>query len=263
MTRTLTIFGRELRELRLNKTFFQTMALFPILMIGLPVMAILLFSAAVNGAISNESLTDGVVNQSSAISGNSTADILASVVAICFSFFLPVPMVLPMTIASHSVVGEKEKKSLEPLLVTPVKTNELLIGKALSAVVPTVALCWGSFLGLVIVMQIILLPAVVRVINWPVWSVTVFTWTPLLAIMTALVGVVLSSKAKDARAAQQTGSLMVLPLLIIILGLAFGYIQINWGWCLAGIIIGLVLDVLLYRFALRTFERENILTRWK
>lgn len=263
MSRTMVIFGREMRELRLNRTFFQSMALFPILMVGLPVMAIILFNVAVHGVINNDNITDGVVNQSNAITGNSTADIMASVVTICLSFYLPVPMVLPMMIAAYSVVGEKEKKSLEPLLVTPIKTSELLIGKALSAVIPTVVLCWGSFVAVLLVLGFILNQEALKLVDLPLWTLTVFSWTPLLAIMTAFVGVILSSRARDARAAQQTGSLMVLPLLIIVLGLAFGFIKINWAWYAGGVVIGLVLDILLYQTALRTFERENILTRWK
>jgi len=259
----MVIFGRELRELRLNRTFFQTMAVFPVLMIGLPIVAIVFFNIALNGVVNSKAIADGVISEAGAISGNSTADILGAVVAICLSFFLPVPMVLPMTIASYSLVGEKEKKSLEPLLVTPIKTSELLIGKALSAVVPTVALCWGSFLVLILIIRLLLNDDVLKVVDLGVWTATVLSWTPLLALMTALVGVILSSRAKDARAAQQTGSLMVLPLLVVVLGLAFGYIKIGWNWCIAGIAIGLIIDILLYRLALRVFQRENILTRWK
>ncbi len=263
MSRTLVVFEREIQELRLNRTFFQSMAIFPVLMIGLPVIAIVFFNIAVRGVINSTSIANGIVSEGGAIKGGSTADILAGVVVICMSFFLPVPMVLPMMIAAHSVVGEKEKKSLEPLLVTPIKTGELLKGKALSAIVPTLLLCWFSFTAVVLIMRLLLTPDVLQVIDWPVWLVTVYAWTPLLATMTALIGIMLSSRARDARAAQQTGSIMVLPLLIMVLGLAFGYIQINWVWCIGGIALGLVLCYLLYRRALITFERENILTRWK
>ncbi len=263
MARTLVILGRELRELRLNRTFFQTMAVFPVIMIGLPVVAILFFTAAVKGVVSGDSMTDGMVSQAGIISGNSTADILAGVVIICLSFFLPVPMVLPMTIASYSVVGEKEKKSLEPLLVTPIKTSELLIGKALSAIVPTLLLCWVCFTAVLLVIRLLVNDAVLSRLNLPVWAATVYLWTPLLATMTALAGVILSSRARDARAAQQTGSLMVLPLLGFVLGLAFGFITISWVWCLLGVLLGLVVNLLLYQVALQVFQRENILTRWK
>ncbi|MEI6042793.1 MAG: ABC transporter permease subunit [Chloroflexota bacterium] len=263
MSRILAIFGREMLELRLNRTFFQTMALFPILMVGLPVAAIIFFSIAVNGVINSTSIANGITSEGGGIAGGSTAEILGSIVVICLSFFLPVPMVLPMTIASYSVVGEKEKKSLEPLLVTPIKTSELLTGKALSAVVPTVLLCWGSFIALLFIIRLVLSEEVLKTIDVGVWVFTVLSWTPLLAIMTALAGIMLSSRARDARAAQQTGSLMVIPILILVLGLAFGFIKINWLWCLGGMVSGLVLDIVLYQLALKIFERENILTRWK
>ena len=47
------------------------------------------------------------------------------------SFFLMMPLIIPMSIAAQSIVGEKQYKSLEPLLATPIKTGELLFAKAL------------------------------------------------------------------------------------------------------------------------------------
>lgn len=45
-------------------------------------------------------------------------------------------------IATFSIVEEKQTKTLEPLLATPVQTWELLIGKALSGAIPAVIMSW-------------------------------------------------------------------------------------------------------------------------
>ncbi len=263
MSPSWLVFGREIKELRLNRTFFQTMALFPLLMVGLPVLTIIFFNIALNGVINSTTIGGGITSGGGAIKGGSSGEILGSVVIICLSFFLPVPMVLPMTIAAYSVVGEKEKKSLEPLLATPLKTSELLTGKALAAVIPTVILCWGCFGAVVLIIRVMLPDDVLRPLDLQIWGLIIISWTPLLALLTALVGIILSARARDARAAQQTGSLMVLPLLVLVLGLAFGFIQINLGWLAGGIIILTGLDLAVYQLALKNFGRENILTRWK
>src|SRR5947209_5687730 len=59
--------------------------------------------------------------------------------------FQMIPMVVPLSIASHSIVGEKQNRSLEPLLATPIRTEELLFAKAIAAAVPGVLATWLGF----------------------------------------------------------------------------------------------------------------------
>ncbi|WP_280724781.1 ABC transporter permease subunit [Kitasatospora sp. MAA4] len=42
------------------------------------------------------------------------------------------------TIAANSVVGEREQGTLEPVLTTPIRREELLIGKAVANLIPAV-----------------------------------------------------------------------------------------------------------------------------
>ena len=62
------------------------------------------------------------------------------------AYFLLIPAMVPMAIATQSVIGEKTARSLEPQLATPLEVSELLIGKALSAAAPAVVATWGVFL---------------------------------------------------------------------------------------------------------------------
>ena len=43
-------------------------------------------------------------------------------------------------------MGEKTTRTLEPVLATPISVLELLLGKALAAVIPAVGATWISFL---------------------------------------------------------------------------------------------------------------------
>ncbi len=269
MARTLLILRRELMELRRNRTFFQTMALMPVLLVLLPMAVVIFFNVV---------LTDYVAANSASLSGNceqlaglkacDKPGIMAGLVSICFSFFLPVPAVLPMTIAAYSVVGEKERKSLEPLLATPVKTTEVLLGKGLSAIVPTTLLCWFSFGVLCLFLRLFLPDPVFDLsradrISLPLWLLTIGLWTPVMAFVTTMVGVAISARSRDARAAQQVGSLMALPVVGVVLGIVLGLY--NMSWLLMGLGFGLllILAFVAYRLALSLFQRETILTRWK
>ena len=49
--------------------------------------------------------------------------------------FLLIPLAVPVTIASYSIVGEKTTRALEPLLATPASTAEIILGKGLAAAI--------------------------------------------------------------------------------------------------------------------------------
>src|SRR5918992_101564 len=63
------------------------------------------------------------------------------------AYFLLIPAMVPMAIATQSVIGEKTARSLEPQLATPMEVTELLIGKALAAATPAVVATWAVFIG--------------------------------------------------------------------------------------------------------------------
>src|SRR5947209_14116377 len=62
------------------------------------------------------------------------------------SLYLVTPMFLPVLIASQAVAGEKEKRTIEPLLASPATGAEILLGKSLASVLPAVAITWLFFL---------------------------------------------------------------------------------------------------------------------
>ena len=56
-----------------------------------------------------------------------------------FSFFFLIgAALLPIVLASYSLVGEKIEKSLEPLLAAPITDSELLLGKSIAAFIPPI-----------------------------------------------------------------------------------------------------------------------------
>ena len=73
--------------------------------------------------------------------GSITADALPKTLNAFLFFFMIYTGALPATIASYSMVGEKVERSLEPLLATPATDGEILLGKALAALIPPLSRC--------------------------------------------------------------------------------------------------------------------------
>jgi ABC-2 type transport system permease protein len=183
-----------------------------------------------------------------------------------FSFFyLILAGVVPTTLASYSLVGEKVEKSLEPLLATPTTDGEIILGKGIAAFIPPFA---GILAGSAIFMT--LMDFVTRgklgYYFFPNWNAVVlfFILVPLATLLSVGWSVIISSKVSDVRIAQQLGYLAVIPLGgIYVLG---ELNVVNLGVTNNLLIIAAVLfviDVILLYLTRVTFRREEILTKWK
>lgn len=178
-------------------------------------------------------------------------------------YFLIAPVALPIYIAAYSIIGEKQSRSLEPLLATPVRTWELLLGKAVAAVVPPVIAGWLSYILFVIGARFLVSDVVMRAIVSPMWVLSIAFLGPLFGVLSVLVGIIASSRMNDPRAAQQWSALFLVPLVGAGMAMMFGVIAMNvWTFVAGAAIVGVV-DLIVLRVAVRLFQREAILTRWK
>lgn len=62
-------------------------------------------------------------------------------------FYLLMPVALSSISAAFSIVSEKQQRTLEPILATPITDRELLLGKLLASLLLAVALTWASALA--------------------------------------------------------------------------------------------------------------------
>ena len=177
-------------------------------------------------------------------------------------YFLLIPMMLPVYIAAYSIIGEKETKSLEPLLATPVSTWELLIGKSLAATIPAVLLTWLSFLVLIAGGYLIMPRPVFLAMIRPVWILGMVLLSPLLAMLSVFSGIIISSRMNDPRAAQQVTGIFVIPIIALSLVVLAGKIFLSVWMVFLAAIIALAVDCVVLYFAVKLFQRETILTRW-
>jgi ABC-2 type transport system permease protein len=177
--------------------------------------------------------------------------------------FLFTPITGAMSLASHAIVGEKQARTLEPLLATPITTYELLVAKVLGALIPTLMI---SSAGLVLYLAGIAAFAdsgvFAAVITVRTLVLTVFIG-PAAALVSLQAVIVISSRVNDARTAQQFGVLIILPLTLIFIAQFTGSFLLTVPvMALVGVGL-LVVWVFLTLLSVALFERESILTRWR
>jgi len=178
-------------------------------------------------------------------------------------WFLIGAAIIPAAIASYSLVGEKVQKSLEPLLATPMTDGEILLGKTISGlVVPLAAIYAGS----VIFMSLMDLVTQGKLgyLYYPNWHIGVILLVaPLICLLSVELNIIISSRLNDVRSAQQLGMMSALPFIGLYLASETGLFTFTDTnlLILAGVI--LVLDVAVFFVSRATFQREEILTKWK
>ena len=181
-----------------------------------------------------------------------------------FAFFFAIgASLIPTLLASYSLVGEKVEKSLEPLLAAPLTDSELLLGKGIGAFVPSIA---SLYIGSIVFMALsdLFTHSTLCYNYFPNWNIAILLLVlmPLLSVLSVEWSVIVSARATDPRAAQLQGVLIGIPLYVIYVATEVGAITLNTTtiWIISG--AALIADIILFFLSTRTFQREEILTRW-
>ena len=181
-----------------------------------------------------------------------------------FNFFLLlIPTMIAMSVATFSIVDEKLSGSLEALLATPVRTWELLLGKALAGAIPALVMTWISAGIFLLVVSGLGWGELIGFVVTTGWFLTLFLLTPAVAMLSFMLGVTGSARAKDPRGAQNAALLIILPVFALI------GIQITGiVWFTPSLILVLALaigiaDFITLRAAVRLFGRESIVVQWR
>lgn len=194
---------------------------------------------------------------------NAAAILPALINAFSFWFVIGIAL-LPTAIASYSLVGEKIQKSLEPLLATPTTDDEILVGKAIAAFIPSIA---ANYIGAVIFMFLVN-ALTFRVFNYfyfPNWDIAILLLLvgPLVCLLSIGYNILISSRSTDVRAAQQAGSLILLPHGVVYVLSELGILALSITNLLIMSAILVALDGLVFYLVKAIFQREEILTEWR
>ena len=179
-------------------------------------------------------------------------------------FLLLVPAMIPSIIAPSSITLEKESRTLEPLLATPIKTSELLLGKTLTSIIPAFVISTFNFILLSVTIDIVSFPKLGYLfLPNTEWLITAFILSPAISFIITMLSITISSRTTDVKAAQGIGSAVILPIYAIIGMQIGGLFVLNAIYLLIASFVLIALCPVFLKTAIKVFDRENILTRWK
>ena len=234
--RILSVVRKEVQQFRRNRFVIVTMAVLPFVFLITPLITMFRIPDSASGPQ------------------------VRAAVGVLSLLMLIVPIVIPPVIASYSVVGEREQGTLEPVLTTPVRASELLLGKAIAAFVPSVGIAYAIYFIAAISFRF----GAAHVVSSVVWHapqlIAQILFTPLLALWSIWVGIAVSTRANDVRVAQQLATLAGLPLLGFTSLISFQLIKPSVPLVIGLALALLVVDLAAWRVVSRLFDRERLIT---
>jgi len=250
MKNSLIIFKKEIKEVLKNKNIWLPILIITVIFsIAMP-----LIITIASGSILEDEDTAKFMSKVFGQVDDPEKVFIGFIIKQFLIFLLMIPAMVPSLIAPASVLMEKENNTLEPLLGTPIKT----------AMVPAFVISTINFLILTLVVDVVFyikmdyapLPTVE-------WLIVAFILSPILSFLLTMISIIVSSKSTDIRSAQGIGSVIIFPIYLIIGLQITGFFLINITYLLLGCLGFLILCPILLRIAVRVFDRENILTKWK
>ncbi len=268
LDRALLVFDKDWREVRRNWEVILPITLVPLIFsVILPAIFFIL-----PGSVSSSASTGGFealignlpAGVQAELAGMTPLHVMTYILALYFfaPFFLIIPVMASSVIASDSFAGEKERKTIEGLLATPLTDGELLLGKILVSFVPSMLVTFLSFAAYCISVDYLgyglfgrlLLPNLS-------WLMLVLGLAPVVSMAAIGLTVMISARVRGFREAQQISVLLILPILGLLFAQAAGVLVI--GPTMIMILIGLfaIIDIVVFRVGLGLFRREEILSQ--
>jgi ABC-2 type transport system permease protein len=234
-TRVRAVVRKELRDYRRNRFIAATMAITPVLFMIAPIVSIFTIPA------------------------DASANRISAGVGVSVLYLTLIPALVPAVVSSYAVVGEREQGTLEPVLTTPVRREELLMGKALAAFIPTLAISYVMYGIFLLCAGLFAHQNVASGVFQAGRILAQLLFTPLLAAWSIWAGIAISTRTSDVRVAQQLGTLVSLPPLAVTSLMGFGVIHPTLR---LAILLGAVLfaiDMLAWRAVSAMFDRERLI----
>lgn len=230
------IFRKELRDYRRNRfVIVFTMTVLPLIFLIAPMVQLFTIKATI-----------------------STSRIHTRI-GLSLLYMLLIPAIVPSALAAYSVVGERDQGTLEPVLTTPIRSEEFLLGKASAALVPTLVISYLMYGIFLLVAAVFARPVVRSGVFEGSHLLVQLLFTPLLAGWSIWVGVAISTRSSDVRAAQQLGTFASLPPLVIVALMATNAIPPTLRLALTFGAALLIVDALGWRAVAGMFNRERLI----
>lgn len=255
--RAFAVFWKDTLELRKNRGLLLSL-------LALPTVMVLSATGVVASYLSqagDPSLRVMAVYYDKAFQGDPALFLVERTLTDWLGLYLVMPVFVPMLISSQAIAGERERRTLEPLLSSPVSALELMVGKSLASIVPSLTISFASFGVLCLSVNQAAQPYLGRgLLPDRTWLFGVFVLSPLFAFFGNAVAVLISALVKEARLAQQLSGLFLLPLLGLVAAQAAGLLRAGVGYYAAQGAVVLLLNVILMVLSVRVLSRERLLS---
>ncbi len=174
--------------------------------------------------------------------------------------FMVVPLMVSTIISANAIVGEKERKTLETLLYTPVTNREFVVAKLAGAFIPAILAAGIGFVGYFVVGNIVSLVIIQQLIirSW-IWLPAMLLLAPAVSLLGLGTTLFVSLKAKTFMEAQQTAGIIVLPLVLLVVVQVTGVVIFNVLYLVLFSSVVLGVDYVLVSKVLPKFNREGII----
>jgi ABC-type transport system involved in multi-copper enzyme maturation permease subunit len=231
--RLRAIEQKELREYRRNRSVVVTMAIFPLIFLIQPLVVLLRLPGSAGASLGQMHL---------------------------LLYMLAIPVLVPATVAATAVAGERQQGTLEPALSTPIRREEFILGKALAALLPSIAIAYIVYAFFVVCAVVLAAPGVASAVLRPPDLLAQFLFTPVLALWSIWVGLAISTRSSDVRVAQQLSLLGCLPVVLLTSLIAFDVIPASLGLAVGLGALLLLADALGWRVVSGLFDRERLIS---
>lgn len=266
MKKIMLIVEKEFEEIMKNKLILFSILFMPLVFsVLIPVAMIVPFILAPDEFNQTVNANATAMSGGSGIEAmSSLPDAIAFMIRATLPFFMMLPAILPTIISSYSIIGEKKNRTLEPLLAAPISVQDIMIGKAISALLPALVATWISAAIYAVVVWLLTNNIVHRILVPDlIWLIGLFILAPMLAFLGVMITVIISSRVSDPRTAQQISVVLVLPLVAIFIAQMSGLFLVDERIILIICAVVFVADLAVIRIGSKLFDREEILTRWR
>ncbi len=231
---------RDLRIVRGSKPVIIPMLIVPaILLVVLP--AAMVATVRLGADAIDLSDLDAIVGAlSPEVAARVAADPAAGIIEVTLVYLLApllliVPLMTASVIAADAIAGERERQTLESLLLTPLTDRELFTAKLLSAWLPAVTVGVVGGIVYAVVAELTTIGLVDgRMFPNLVWAGLVLWVGPAIAAVSLGITVLVSARVRTVQEAFQLAGIVVLPVIALIVSQAAGLLVLSPLLVLAG-----------------------------
>jgi ABC-2 type transport system permease protein len=179
---------------------------------------------------------------------------------------LPLLLILPFNgsaiICTHSIIGEKERKTLETLFNTPLKNNEIITAKICAPIIVSLIITLAELMLYMLVCNTISTIFIhIFIIYQFLWLFSIFIAALCVAVLGLSIIMIISIKAKTSVEAQQLSGLFITPLIMLMIFQITGLVHLNFYIILGFSFLFFITGIIIIYKVLPNFNREKILRK--